>query len=104
MKVEECLNNLAATDEAHAKAKALMKGLEFQIKTVEATEMLKSQQSSAADRQAEARASSSYINIIQKYQDAVLDFETLNNQRKTWEMGFSYWQSVNANRRQAGNV
>lgn len=102
MKVEDCLTSLADADESHAKAKALMKGLEYQIKTIEAREMLKSKQGSAADRQAESRSSIAYQEITEKYQNAVLDYESLNNQRNTWAMGFEYWRSNNANRRQAG--
>lgn len=104
MTVEEALQFLADTDIPAAKAYALKEGLNFQIKTVEAIEALKSQHKTAGDRMHEARSSPAYINIAQKYEDAVLEHETLKNQRSTCEKRFEYWRSKNANRRQGGSL
>lgn len=103
MKVEDCLTNLAETDERAARAKALMKGLELKLKRVKAAEFLQAT-GTVSEREQRAYDSEAYEQTSEAYENAVADYEILANQRNTWQLGFSYWQSLNANRRQAGNV
>ena len=101
MNVTDCLANLAETDDKAANAKALMKGLELNLKRVKAYEFLQAQ-GTVAEREHKAYDSEQYKETAQKYQNAIADYEILANQRNTWTLGFEYWRSNNANRRQAG--
>ncbi len=102
MNVTECLANLAETDESAARAKALMKGLELKLKRVKAAECLKVSGGSVSERYEKAYISAQYTETAQAYENAIADYEILANQRNTWQLGFEYWRSNNANRRQAG--
>ncbi len=102
MTVDDCLKNLAETDEPCARAKARMLGLELQLKVVRATELKLSTGKTVTDREADALTSERYMEMLNDYENAVADYHILFNQRNTWQAGFEYWRSNNANRRQAG--
>lgn len=102
MNVTECLTNLAESDEPAARAKALMKGLELKLKRVKAFEFLNAKGSSVSERMEKAYNSAQYSDTAKEYENAIADYELLANQRNTWTLGFEYWRSNNANRRQAG--
>jgi hypothetical protein len=102
MDVQECLTKLAESDKPCAKAKALMKGLELKLKRVKASEYLKADAKTSAEREFMAYNSGAYADTAKSYEAAIMDYEILANQRNTWQMGFEYWRSNNANRRQAG--
>jgi len=99
---DKYLKYLAETDEPCAKAKSLMKSLEHALKTVEATEFLRSDGTQEA-KKSSARASQAYRDMIDKIHEATLDYETMNNKRKTAEMCIEVFRSQNANMRK-GNI
>ena len=100
----EALTYLAQTDEDSAKAKARMKGLEYKIKIVLAQQQLIATGSSATEKKAKAEASQAYIEITETYENAVLDYETLNAKRSTQVARFEWCRSINANRRMGGQT
>ena len=101
-RVEKAVNYLATTDESAAKAKTLYKGLEAQIKTIEALEFKKTSASgmTVPEKWAEVHTSQSYLDHHKKIYDAMLDHELLQNRRNTAEMILEYWRSMSANKRQ----
>jgi len=101
-RVSQALKYLVETDESCAMAKALMKGLDSQIKTIEAIEFMKNT-GALGQREKMARASQAYRDHLAKLQDAVFDYETLNNKRNTEGMVIKVFRSLNANRRK-GNI
>lgn len=99
---DKALDYLARTDEPCAKARALMKGLEKQEKTILAKVFLEVEGTDGV-RKEKAKASKEYIDWQEKYKAAVLDYETMYNYRNTAEMIIELWRSENSNRR-AGMV
>ena len=108
-RVEKAVNYLATTDEPAARAKTLFKGLEAQIKTIEAVEFKKTSAScdsgrtsgmTVPEKWAEVHTSQSYLDHHKKIYDAMLDHELLLNRRNTAELLFEYWRSMNSNKRQ----
>ena len=95
---------LSQTDEETAKAKSRMKGLEDQKKTILAVEVLKQEGLSAAAALKAAEASDAYREHLTQYEEAVFDYEILNNKRNTEQMAFEMWRSCNANQRQGGQI
>lgn len=100
----KAMTYLAKTDEATAKAKARMKGLEDQKKTILAIEALKQEGLSAAAALKAAEASHAYQDHLKQYEEAVFDYEILHNKRNTEQMAFEMWRSCNANQRQGGQI
>ena len=100
-RVEKAVNYLATTDEAAAKAKTLYKGLDAQIKTIEAVEFKKAPKNiTVPEKWAEVHTSQAYLDHHKKIYEAMLDHELLQNRRNTAELLFEYWRSVNSNKRQ----
>lgn len=100
---DDALLYLAATDEECARAKARMKGLEAQEKTVMAMVILENRiGTTVQEREALAKTDSTYLQWQASYESAVLDYEIINNKRNTAEITIECWRSENANRRQAG--
>jgi hypothetical protein len=100
--VQKALSYFALTDEKCAKAKALMSGLENQLKTVKAVGYMQSE-GTVAERESQAYTSQAYKDHVQKLEDATYDFELMRNKRLTEELIIEVWRSVNANRRK-GNM
>lgn len=98
----EALKFLAQTDEECAKAKAHMKGLEYKIKRVLASETLSANGKSAVERKSMAEASKAYQDVTEAYEDAVLSYELLATKRSTQLARFEWARSMNANHRQGG--
>ena len=107
-RVEKAVNYLATTDEPAAKAKTLFRGLEAQIKTIEAVEFKKTSAScdsgrtsgmTVPEKWAEVHTSQSYLDHHKKIYDAMLDHELLLNRRNTAEMILEYWRTFSSNRR-----
>ena len=103
-RVTQALKYLVETDESCARAKALMKGLDGQTKSIEAIEFLKTKGLGAqGEREKMARASQNYRNHINLCTDAIFDYELVNNKRNTEAMVIEVFRSLNANRRK-GNI
>ena len=100
-RVEKAVNYLATTDESAAKAKTLYKGLEAQIKTIEALEFKKTVNTgmTVPEKWAEVHTSQAYLDHHKKIYDAMLDHELLQNRRGTAEMILEYWRTFSSNRR-----
>jgi collagenase-like PrtC family protease len=101
-RAEKALDYLAHTDETAARARSYMLGLEKNEKTILSVEILKVE-GTQQQKESVARVSGPYREWMDKYQQAVYDFEILRNRRSTAEMIVEAWRSVNANRR-AGNI
>ena len=101
--MEKALTYLVETDEACAKAKALMVGLEEQKRTVISIAMLASSEKSAAMKEVQARVSSEYIQWAGDYQRSVYEYETMRNKRITEALCIDAWRSCNANKKK-GNI
>jgi len=101
-KLTKALTYLASTDESCAKAKSLVKGLEYRLKTNKAIAFLDAEGTQGV-REHLAYKDKRYTDTVDQYQNAVCDFETMANRRKTAELIVETWRSLNANQRR-GNV
>ena len=105
--VEDALAFLAKTDSECARSKALMKRLDYQRNTIKSLAMLDAEDDaiksgerlSVARKEALAFTSKRYQEFLEEYQDAVADYETLNNLRNTKIGLIEVWRSESANRR-----
>jgi hypothetical protein len=96
--VEKAMHYLAETDEPHAKAKALVKGLEQSLKTVKAIAYLGAE-GTVAERESQAYASMEYRAQTEAYQNAVGDYELLENKRTRAVLTIDVWRTMEASRR-----
>lgn len=101
-RLTKSLKYLAETDEPCAKAKALLTGLEEQLKTVFGMAFL-SAAGTVDERKSRAYVSEAYKDHLKKIEDATLEFELMRNKRITESTVIECWRSMNANRR-VGNV
>jgi len=97
-RLTKALKYLAETDEECARARALVKGLEEQRKTVKALAYLEAEGTNT-DRQEKAYASSEYTEHIARLENAIADYELLANKRSTEALIVEVWRSEGANRR-----
>lgn len=100
-RAEQAIHNLASTDEPYAAAKAQVKGLEHRLKIIKAQAFLEAQ-GTVAEREARAQTDRAFVKMVDEYQNAVLEMETLGAKRKREELILEFWRSVNANRRVGG--
>ena len=101
-RVEKALKYLRETDVLCAKAKALMKGLDDQKKTIHAIQYLKST-GAQGEKDKIALASSEYADHLDKVKTSIYDYEELKNRRDTEVLIIETWRSMNANQRR-GNI
>ena len=101
-RLQKALDFLAGTDLKAANAKALVEGLSEQRKTIKSMLYIEAQ-GDQKKREAEAYAADEYIEHIEKYTNAIAEFETLRNRRITAALIVEVWRSCNANRRN-GNI
>lgn len=97
-KVEKAMKYLANTDEPHALAKALVKAMDYKIKTVRALAFLQAS-GTVAEREAQSSASKEYCDFVERYQNAVADYELMENKRTTAQLEIDIWRSLEASRR-----
>ncbi len=103
-RLQKSLTYIAETDEQHATAKALMKGLEKQEKTVKAKLFIEANgKGGVAEREAIVYASPEYKEWIGKYEDSIVDYEILNNKRLREILIIDVWRSLNSSRNK-GNI
>lgn len=95
---EKALNYLASTDESCAKAKGLVKGLEYRLKVTKAIHFLTAS-GTVAEKEAASLTSNSYLAMVNQYQDAVIEFETLAAKRERAVLTIDVWRTEQANRR-----
>jgi len=96
---EKALHYLAETDEAYAEAKTKAKGLEYRLKTAKAAAFLEAD-GTVAEREALALNDLGYREMLDEFEDAMLDMEIYQAKRKRAELTIEFWRSLNANRRQ----
>ena len=101
-RLQKALDFLAGTDLKAANAKALVEGLSEQRKTIKSMLYIEAH-GDQKKREAEAYAADEYIEHIEKYTNAIAEFETLRNRRITAALIVEVWRSCNANRRN-GNI
>jgi len=103
-RLQKALTYLAETDESHATFKAHMKGLEKQEKTVKGQAYLDTAgKGTVAEREAIAYTSKEYKEWTGKYEDAVIEYEILNNKRLREQLVIEVWRSLNSSRNK-GNI
>ena len=80
-----------------------MIGLEKQRDTIKAEAFLRASGETAKEREKKADCHKSVREWLQKYEDAVYDYEIYKNRRAREVLVVECWRSENANRRK-GNV
>lgn len=101
-RIQKALTYLSETDEPYAKARALVKGREQARKTVKAIGFMDAK-GTMAEKEAAAYSTPEYLEIINKYEEAVYDEALMHNKRTTEALIIEVWRSENANRR-SGNI
>ena len=101
-RLQKALDFLAYTDLKAANAKSLVEGLSEQRKTIKSILYINAT-GDQKKREAEAYAAEEYILHVEKYTNAIAEFETLRNRRITAALIVEVWRSCNANRR-SGNI
>jgi len=100
-RAEQAIHNLASTDEAYAQAKSWVKALEYHLKTCKAAAFLEAS-GTVGEREATALNSQEYRELVDRYESATLEMETLGAKRQREQLIWEHWRSVNANRRVGG--
>lgn len=95
---EKALNYLANTDETCAKAKGSVKALEYRLKVAKAIEFLTAN-GTMAEKEAQALASLPYRDLIDQYETAVIEFETIAAKRERAVLTIDVWRTESSNRR-----
>ena len=101
--VAKALHYLALTDEQFAKEIGRVKALEFEIKTIKAVAFLKAE-GTMAEKEASACSDTGYQAWVEDYENAVVSRETTAAKRERAALTIEVWRSLNANRRQVGQV
>ncbi len=94
------LIRLAVTDVEAAELKRSVEAAAYILKKKKYIEFLAATGNNE-ERKAHAETSGSHTEAIEKYLDAVVASESIQNERKTCQLRIEVWRSVNANRRQA---
>jgi len=102
-RIEEALTYLTETDEEYGRLKGHKAGLEHRLKVCRATETLKAEGKSMAERECRALASEPYKVMVNIYEDCVIDLEIMGAKRKKEELVIDVWRTINANQRR-GNI
>jgi paraquat-inducible protein B len=97
-RVEKALVYLAETDERHAKAKALVKGMEQILKTTRSQAFLEAT-GTVAEREAMSYTAQTFKDATKRYENAVADFEIMENVRTRHQLVIDIWRTLEASRR-----
>jgi hypothetical protein len=97
-RVEQCIHELAETDERFAILKAAVGALEHGIKIAEAIGFLEAT-GTQENRKATARASGRYKAAVDSWENAKADFHLIEARRNKDVIEIDVWRSVNAGRR-----
>lgn len=90
---EEALLFLIDTDQAYAHARANIKGLEKQERTILATAFLMSTRKTDKQKEAESRISPEYLTWRTDLQNATYEYEILRSKRITNDLIIEVWRS-----------
>jgi predicted nucleotidyltransferase len=105
-RAELALRYLACTDEKHARAKALLGALQEHRKAVKAAvyiEQINTSKVAQGYAEQAAYASKEYAEIIDKIEEAEINYMLLNNKRKRAELTIELFRTHSANQRR-GNM
>ena len=94
------LKRLANTDHEAAQLKRGVEAASYILKKRKYIEFLGASGNNE-ERKAKSETSDSHADATEKYLDAVVASESLQNERKTCQLRIDVWRSLNANRRQA---
>ena len=97
--VDKCLEYLLSTAEEFAHLKAGVKGQEYLLRHTRALGMLESSAKSVAAKETEALASESYLQAVKRYEDAIVEYETMAARREAARLKIDVWRSLNAAQR-----
>lgn len=98
LQAEKALNYLASTDESCARAKGSVKALEYRLKVAKAMEFLGAS-GTMAEKESHALASLPYRELIDQYESAVIEFETIAAKRERAVLTLDVWRTMEASRR-----
>lgn len=96
--MEQALMYLARTDEDYARARAYRDGLEDQKKVILASVFMRANGNSAAANKEIAYNSMEYRQHLERWEQANLEYLTLQAKRQTAELQIDCWRSLNAAR------
>ena len=96
--VENALAFISENSEAHAKAKARVKGLEHRFKVAEA-EGFKEAKGNIEERKAAARTTEAYLKLVAEHDGAWYDFQVLDTDMEYAKLVFEAWRTDSANLR-----
>ena len=102
-RLQKALTFLAETDEECGLRRGRMEGASLYLKTMKSAAMLDSKMKTQGDREADAYQNNDYLAAVERYQNAVADYESMRCKRATETLVVEVWRSQNANRRQ-GNI
>lgn len=101
--VERAIRWMATTDTELADWRVQVLRTEYLAEVAEAM-FYKHSEGSVEDRKKAAKASDEVKAAMENFLTATRGYEKLRAQRKSAELLFNFWQSVNANRRLAGKI
>lgn len=101
--IEKALDFLRDSSGEYARARAEVKYLEQYRKTMKATTFLECRGDTIAERESKAYAAPAYVELLDRYHEAVYKAEELAAKRLAAELKIEVWRTVNANKR-AGNI
>lgn len=101
--MERALRWLATTDAKLADLRVEVLKTEYLADVAESL-VYQHLEGSVEDRKKAAKASDEKAHAMEKFFVATREYEKLRAQRKSAELLINAWQSVNANRRQAGKI
>lgn len=96
--MENALMYLTQTDEDFARLKALVNGLERQVKTIKAMAFKASRETSVSAKEQDAYASGEYQNHLRKIEIAEREMLEFQERRNTAVTTIDCWRSLNAAR------
>jgi hypothetical protein len=102
--VQDALNHLLQSSEDEAAARAMRERLDFKRKSVRSEQLLRSNQSSIAAKDAAAETSREYTEAVEEYVKAIERDEFLRSKRNTCVVIIEAWRTQNANERAISRV
>jgi len=101
--IEAALNFLRDSSKPLADWKSRAKYLEQERKSLKAAAFLEAEGGTVMERESKAYIDSAYHACLDRYKEAIYEFEILENQRKAAEQRIEVWRTLAANQRR-GNI
>ena len=99
-RMEQGLRYMAETDVQFGMLKALVSDLENRIKVEEAQGIIENKGAGAQDMvKSLARTSEGYKKLLDEHYQTLMELEIMAAKRKSEELIFEAWRSINSNRR-----